>query len=143
MENPTQLQLFQGLVFLSAGIAAGLVYDVCRALRRCMVRWEMWVDMLYAAAVCAVLFVLGMLVGGGQVRMFMVGSMLLGGIGYSSLCSRLTVPVFVAAVRGIQALLRRLGCVKNVLKNLTNRFFIHTPNYIITNNIPQKSNLIY
>ena len=62
MENSLQLQFFQALVFLSAGIAAGVVYDVCRALRRCCgSRVRLWADVLYAMGICAGLFVLGML----------------------------------------------------------------------------------
>ena len=38
MENPPELQLMQALVFLSAGIAAGVLYDICMALRRCFGR---------------------------------------------------------------------------------------------------------
>ena len=121
MTNPPIEQLFQALVFLSAGIAAGLVYDVCRALRRCCgSRVGMWADVLFAAGVCGLLFVLGMLVAEGQLRLFMVGSALCGGVAYSRVCSEFAVPLLT---RGVRFLLRMLSiprrgaeAAKNFLK---------------------------
>ena len=107
MTNPPIEQLFQALVFLSAGIAAGVVYDVCRALRRCCGRGvKLWADILFSVGVCGGLFVLGMLVADGQLRLFMTVCTLCGGAAYSAVCSELTVPLLT---RGVRALLRILS----------------------------------
>ena len=92
MENPPQLQLLQAAVFLSAGIAAGLLYDVAMAVRRCFGRGAgETADVLFAMVLCSGLFVLGMLVGGG-VRIFMGVCCLLGGVCYKSICSAWVLP---------------------------------------------------
>ena len=116
MENPPQLQLFQGLVFFSAGVAAGLVYDVCRALRRCCgSAVKLWADILFGAGLCVALFVLGMLVGNGQLRLFMPLAAACGGAGYSRLCSGYTVPVFI---RGVRVIFRVLSVPKQAVEKL-------------------------
>ena len=81
MANPPQLQLMQALVFFSAGIAAGLLYDVGMALRRSFGTGAgETADVLFAVVLCSGLFVLGMLVGNGGVRIFMALCCLLGGM---------------------------------------------------------------
>ena len=127
MENPTQLQLLQAAVFLSAGIAAGVVYDVCRAVRRCSGRVvQAAADILFVFAAASLLFVLAMLVGEGQLRIFMVGCTLLGAAAYSSLCSSTVVPLLCRGIRGCKRLIALakipLRQVKNFIKSIKNLF---------------------
>lgn len=127
MENPTQLQLLQALVFFSAGIAVGMVYDVCRAVRRCSGRTvQAAADVLFICAVASLLFVLGMLVGEGQIRIFMMGCMVLGAVAYSMVCSSTVVPLLCKGMRGLRRLAALmkvpLGRVKNFIKSIKNLF---------------------
>ena len=118
MENPTQLQLLQAAVFFSAGIAVGGVYDVCRAVRRCSCRAvQAAADVLFVCMTAAMLFVLGMLVGEGQLRIFMAGCTVLGATGYSMVCSRAVVPLLC---KGIRRLKRFAGLVKIPLRQVKN-----------------------
>ena len=127
MENSIQLQLIQASVFFSAGIAVGLVYDMCRAVRRCsgaLVR--KMTDVLFVCAAAALLYVLGMGWGEGQLRIFMVACLCLGMMGYSALCSGVTVPVFCKGIkaiqRGIGIAAEPFGRIKFFIKNRKNLF---------------------
>lgn len=119
MENPTQLQLMQAAVFLSAGIAVGMVYDVCRAVRRCSGRAvQMCADVVFVCTAAALLFVLGMLVGNGQLRIFMVGCVCLGAVGYSAVCSSKLVPLLCRGIRKLKAIVRIAGIPLREAKKL-------------------------
>lgn len=127
MENPTQLQLLQAAVFFSAGIAAGVVYDVCRAVRRCSGRVIQAVaDILFVFAAASLLFVLAMLVGEGQLRIFMMGCTVLGATAYSSVCSATVVPLLCKGIRGCKRVIALvkipLGQVKIFIKSIKNLF---------------------
>ncbi|MBQ3009555.1 MAG: spore cortex biosynthesis protein YabQ [Oscillospiraceae bacterium] len=127
MENPTQLQLLQAAVFFSAGIAVGVGYDVCRAVRRCSGRTvQAAADLLIVCFAAALLFVLGMLVGEGQVRIFMVGCTALGAASYSTLCSNKVVPILCRVIRGCRQMVRwlkiPLSQVKNFINSIKNLF---------------------
>ena len=127
MENPTQLQLLQAAVFFSAGIAVGVVYDVCRAVRRCSCRTvQAAADVLFVCMTAAMLFVLGMLVGEGQLRIFMMGCTVLGAAAYSRFCSSTVVPLLCRGIRGckrVVALVKiPLRQVKNFIKSIKNLF---------------------
>lgn len=127
MENPTQLQLLQAAVFFSAGIAVGVVYDICRAVRRCSGKTvQAMADVLFVFALSSLLFVLAMLVGEGQLRIFMTGCTALGAAAYSSVCSETVVPLLCKGLRGckwLAALVKiPLGQVKNFIKSIKNLF---------------------
>ena len=127
MENAPQQQLVQAVVFFSAGIAMGVVYDVCRAIRRCSGPVMRSVgDVLFVFGAAVALYILGMWMGNGQLRVFMVGCLSLGAVGYSGLFSSAVVPVFCAGIQGLQCAMRVMAaplmCVKNFLKNGKNLF---------------------
>ena len=122
MENSTRLQLMQAVVFFSAGIAIGLVYDVCRAIRRCSGPvMQSAVDALFVFGSAVALYILGMWMGHGQLRLFMVGCLSLGAAVYSSLFSSAVVPVFCVGIRGVQKVMSVMATplkrLKNFLKN--------------------------
>ena len=122
MENSTRLQLMQAVVFFSAGIAIGLVYDVCRAIRRCSGPvMQSAVDALFVFGSAVALYILGMWMGHGQLRLFMVGCLSLGAAVYSSLFSSTLVPVFCVGMRGFRRAMRIIETplirVKIFLKN--------------------------
>lgn len=127
MENPTQLQLMQAAVFFSAGIAVGLVYDVCRAVRRCSgYTVQTITDVIFVCMTAAVLFVLGMLVGNGQLRIFMIGCLCLGAAGYSMVCSGVLVPILCAGMGRLKRVVRvvwiPLRAAKKIIKMRKNLF---------------------
>lgn len=122
MENPAQLQLQQWLVFLSAGIALGVLYDGCRAVRRCGgSAAQALADFVFVSTAGVSLFILAMLVGEGQLRIFMLGSAVLGAAGYSCLCSRFVVPLLCRGVRSIQKLVQFVRIPFRRVKKFLNR----------------------
>lgn len=100
MESPILQQLIETAVFLSAGIAFGLLYDVCRAARRLFGRIVQAVmDLAYVWIVGASVFILTMWVSDGQLRLFLLCVSVFGGVCYGTVCSRFMLPFFCRVLR--------------------------------------------
>lgn len=105
MENYVSAQLQQLGASMALGAAGGLVYDVLRSARfldRHDRRLTHLLDALFAALLGVGLLWLALVVGGGELRLYMLTGMLLGAILWFWLLSPLLRPVWdfwVAALR--------------------------------------------
>lgn len=97
MENYVAAQLQQLGAAAALGGAAGLVYDVLRSARlldRRDRRLTHLLDGVFAALLGAGLLWLALVVGEGELRLYMVTGMLLGGVVWFCLLSPLLRPVW-------------------------------------------------
>lgn len=111
MENYVAVQLGQLGAAAALGASAGLVYDLLRALRL-MDRRDHWLthllDALFAAALGLGLLWLALVVGGGELRLYMLTGALLGAVVWFGLLSRLLRPLWVFWTDALLTLCRLL-----------------------------------
>ena len=111
MENYVSAQLGQLGAAVALGAAGGLVYDLLRAARL-IDRHDSWLthllDGLFAAALGAGALWLGLVVGGGELRLYMITGMALGAALWFCLPSRLLRPVWDFWIAALLALCRLL-----------------------------------
>ncbi|SBV92249.1 putative spore cortex biosynthesis protein YabQ [uncultured Eubacteriales bacterium] len=89
MEIPVSGQALALLGALALGAGAGLLYDLMRVLRT-RIHWRVLgaaLDLLFWLAVTAAIFVYTVTVGGGRVRLFLLGAVLGGAVVYFLLLS--------------------------------------------------------
>ena len=91
-----------------AGVGLGLAYDVFRALRRQFPwRWLAFVlDVAFWLGTTAAVFFFALTRGDGEIRLFHMAALLLGGGGYFLTLSRLALPVLLWLTGGLAALCR-------------------------------------
>lgn len=96
MENDITGQLVQAAASLSLGLAAGLFYDLLRAVRE-RVRapaFTLLADILFVLVCAALLFLCGLTAGEGRQRLFMTMLAVLGGALYFRTVSRAALVIF-------------------------------------------------
>lgn len=103
MEISVNTQLFQSLYALALGAAFGFFYDLLRAVRR---RIKLGViatvaDTVFWIVVGAALFIMGMAIGHGEVRIFMVIGTVLGAVLYFVSLSKFTLSICDLILDGI------------------------------------------
>lgn len=85
------------LASLLLGFSLSLLYDLLRAvrLRRATKRrFTSALDLLYCAAFALLTFLFALRIGGGELRLYMLCSALLGAVSYFALCARLFRPLW-------------------------------------------------
>lgn len=85
------------LASLLLGFILSLLYDLLRAvrLRRATKRrFTSALDLLYCAAFALLTFLFALRIGGGELRLYMLFSVLLGAVSYFTLCARLFRPLW-------------------------------------------------
>lgn len=85
------------LASLLLGFILSLLYDLLRAvrLRRATKRrFTSALDLLYCAAFALLTFLFALRIGGGELRLYMLCSALLGAVSYFTLCTRLFRPLW-------------------------------------------------
>ena len=85
------------LASLLLGFILSLLYDLLRAvrLRRATKRrFTSALDLLYCAAFALLTFLFSLRIGGGELRLYMLCSALLGAVSYFTLCARLFRPLW-------------------------------------------------
>ena len=90
MSLSEQAQCF--LASLLLGFILSLLYDLLRAvrLRRATKRrFTSALDLLYCAAFALLTFLFALRIGGGELRLYMLFSVLLGAVSYFAFCARL------------------------------------------------------
>lgn len=111
MENYVSAQLGQLGAAVALGAAGGLVYDLLRAARL-IDRHDSWLthllDGLFALTLGAGALWLGLVVGGGELRLYMLTGMALGAVLWFCLPSRLLRPVWDFWIAALLALCRLL-----------------------------------
>ena len=107
-----------------AGGALGFVYDGLRALRRQFgKRWLAFgLDLLFWLGTTVLLFAFALTRGDGQIQVFHVAALLLGGTAYLLTLSRLTLPLLMWAAGGLAALGRLATAPARQAGRQTNKF---------------------
>ncbi|MDR0861677.1 MAG: spore cortex biosynthesis protein YabQ [Oscillospiraceae bacterium] len=84
MELPVSEQLFEAAAALAFGVAAGLLYDFLRVVRSRVNTKSVTAlaDFVFVSATGVALFLLGLGVGGGRQRLFMLALAILGAVLY-------------------------------------------------------------
>lgn len=129
------------LASLLLGFILSLLYDLLRAvrLRRATKRrFTSALDLLYCAAFALLTFLFALRIGGGELRLYMLCSALLGAVSYFTLCTRLFRPlwafwaeVLFSFARLAAAPLRWLQKVYGKLAKLCKRYFLFSRNRLI------------
>ena len=129
------------LASLLLGFILSLLYDLLRAvrLRRATKRrFTSALDLLYCAAFALLTFLFALRIGGGELRLYMLCSALLGAVSYFTLCARLFRPlwafwaeVLFSFARLAAAPLRWLQKVYGKLAKLCKRYFLFSRNRLI------------
>ena len=96
MALPVTLQLLQASVSLVTGVLTGLLYDLLRGLRAVFPSdvWVRLADALICVLAGGALFLLGFVVGEGELRIFMVLLFFAGGGAYFYAFSGVLLPLF-------------------------------------------------
>ena len=103
-------QAMQAAASLALGLAAGVIYDLLRVLRRRVPGWMAFVTDALFWLTCGIgLFTLGMWAGGGRQRLFMTALAALGGAVYFAVFSRLLVELWEFFALGAGVLLHILA----------------------------------
>ncbi|MBR6424861.1 MAG: hypothetical protein IKS29_02810 [Oscillospiraceae bacterium] len=97
MELPVSLQGSQMLLAMILGLGLALVYDLLRALRRIFSLHKTPLDLLFCLLTLAALFFYALYPGRGELRLYMLLGVLLGGSLYFLLLSPWILPVFLEA----------------------------------------------
>ena len=139
MSLSEQAQCF--LASLLLGFILSLLYDLLRAvrLRRATKRrFTSALDLLYCAAFALLTFLFALRIGGGELRLYMLFSVLLGAVSYFAFCARLFRPlwafwaeVLFSFARLAAAPLRWLQKVYGKLAKLCKRYFLFSRNRLI------------
>lgn len=148
MDLPVYLQLRQAASSFAAGIAAALVYDVLAVLRL-GARLRVLPDIAFCAFLAAMYFFLGLEVGDGGLRIFMLVFIFLGMWAYFGLsrgkvrrlfCKIFTIIIKTAniikkPVKKILVMLKKYGKIlKKLFKNLWERCILYNKNGSLESN---------
>lgn len=148
MELPVFLQLRQAAIALASGLAAALVYDALAVLRSAT-RLRVLPDLAFCAFLAAMYFYLGLEVGGGRLRLFMLVFIFLGMWGYFGLSRgkmrRLFYKIFTLFVKIVSVIkklfekliekLKKYGKIlKKLFKNLWKRCILYSENGTVDTN---------
>ena len=128
MGNDVSTQLILFLQSAELGSVFGVAYDLLRAVRlrrRCCTLLTHVLDALYAAAVLLAIFLFALHRGEGELRLYMLLAMVLGGMAYFAVFGRFLRPLWdfwVDAAAGVVSLLwKPIG----VLLRLGKKFLIY------------------
>ena len=129
------------LASLLLGFILSLLYDLLRAVRlrrAAKRRFTSALDLLYCAAFALLTFLFSLRIGGGELRLYMLFSALLGAVSYFAFCARLFRPlwafwaeVLFSFARLAAAPLRWLQKVYGKLAKLCKRYFLFSRNRLI------------
>lgn len=143
-EHMQQVAAFCGAA--SVGLVTGVMYDVMRALRRRVRQRAVseLLDLLFWVLATAALFYFVVVLGGGELRIFMVLAALLGAVVYFKFCSALVLELVQQGVDGAIGLVRicllPLGQMKKIVKRMARfakKLFLSWEKWCIIKVIPE------
>ena len=116
------------LASLLLGFILSLLYDLLRAVRLQRAtkrRFTSALDLLYCAAFALLTFLFALRIGGGELRLYMLFSVLLGAVSYFAFCARLFRPLWAFWAEVLFSFARLAAAPLRWLQ----KFMVNLPNF--------------